>query len=678
VEHRDRTDAAAALDHSEQRYRTLVETLLTGVVQLRAVFEAGELVDFVFVETNAAFDAQLGLDRVIGKRVSELTPGFRTADPELFARYARVVRTGTPERFDAFVARVKRWFAIAVYRPSPDDIVVVLDDITARKRGEQTMAELATSESRFAKAFHSGVSGMALNRVADQCFIEVNSRFTEIVGYSRAELIGRTAIALGLIDLHSSRRIGVELAQRGGGLHDFELDLVRKTGEIATVLGSAETVDLDGVPHRLFTLADITERKHAERRLVTQHAVSRVLAAASTLFEATGELLRVLGEAEDWEFGALWLVDPPGQALHCIDVWHRPGPGTTLLAEQTRALRLAIGVGGPGQVWEHRRYEIFDIASDHSFPRARAALAAGLHHAIGFPIVHGDRVIGVVDFLCRRLRSADPQAFESFGALGRQIGQFIERTNAEAALRRSEERLQQLNAELERRVQERTSDLESFSYSVSHDLRAPLRAVNGYAQLVLEDHADQLPEEGQRLLRAIRQAGLRMGELIDDLLRFSQLGRQALRRHTIDTAGMVRGVLDELIRGRGEPAVELRIGELEPCFGDASLVRQVWTNLAANALKYSRDRSPAIIEIGCAADGAYFIRDNGVGFDPRYADRLFGVFQRLHSSGEFEGTGIGLAIVERIVRRHGGRVWADSTVGGGATFSFTLGDRAAG
>jgi PAS domain S-box-containing protein len=248
--------------------------------------------------------------------------------------------------------------------------------------------------------------------------------------------------------------------------------------------------------------------------------------------------------------------------------------------------------------------------------------------------------------------------------------------------KQAEEKVHRLNSELEQRVIQRTAqleaankELESFSYSVSHDLRAPLRAVNGFAGIVMNEFSAQLPAEARKYLERIRIGGQRMGELIDDLLAFSRLGRQAMKLRAVDSARLVQAVLDETASEREGRQIELRVGELPQCSGDQALLKQVWVNLVSNAIKYSRGREPAVIEIGCEqkdGESVFFVRDNGTGFDMQYVHKLFGVFQRLHRADEFEGTGVGLAIVQRIVHRHGGRIWAEAGIGTGATFYFTI------
>jgi PAS domain S-box-containing protein len=245
--------------------------------------------------------------------------------------------------------------------------------------------------------------------------------------------------------------------------------------------------------------------------------------------------------------------------------------------------------------------------------------------------------------------------------------------------KKTEHRIRSLNEDLARRNTELTAvnrELEAFSYSVSHDLRAPLRAIDGFSQALLEDHLDRLDEEGREHLHRVRAAAQRMAQLIDDLLDLSRVTRREMRRERVDLSALAREAIEQLRKADPGRAVEAEIADGAVAEGDPHLLRIVLDNLLGNAWKFTAKRPDARVEFGTTTTGegerAFFVRDNGVGFDMAYADKLFGAFQRLHGMTEFPGTGIGLATVQRVVHRHGGRVWADATPGRGATFFFTL------
>jgi len=230
-------------------------------------------------------------------------------------------------------------------------------------------------------------------------------------------------------------------------------------------------------------------------------------------------------------------------------------------------------------------------------------------------------------------------------------------------------------AETSRLLEQANAELESFSYSVSHDLRAPLRAINGFSLALLEDYGTTLPPDGQALLARVRENTKRMAQLIDDLLVFSRLGRKPLEMGPVDLASLVQSLVQELRQADPKREIEIVVHSLPATLGDAGLLRQALSNLIENAFKFTRRQPKGRIEIGSRVEGAetvYYVRDNGAGFDMKYASKLFGVFQRLHAESDFEGTGVGLALVQRIVHRHGGRVWAQAAVDQGATFYFTL------
>ncbi len=313
---------------------------------------------------------------------------------------------------------------------------------------------------------------------------------------------------------------------------------------------------------------------------------------------------------------------------------------------------------------------LFSFLEEADQSLAYADLTARVqHHEFRFRRKNGETLWGLI--------SATPLLNDG----GEFIGALTMVTNI-TIRKQAEEEVRTLNTDLEQRVIDRTAqlaaanrELEAFSYSVSHDLRAPLRSIDGFSRILLEDYAEGLSSDAQRYLRIVREDAQQMGRLIDDLLTFSRLNRQDLAKQTVNPAALVEQVLADLRYEQKDRDVEVVMGTLPPCKADPALLKQVYVNLLSNALKFTRKREHTVVEVGCLdqnSEAVYYVKDNGVGFDMRYSNKLFGVFQRLHSFEEYEGTGVGLAIIQRVINRHGGRVWAEAEVDHGAAFYFTL------
>ena len=342
-----------------------------------------------------------------------------------------------------------------------------------------------------------------------------------------------------------------------------------------------------------------------------------------------------------------------------------------------RGVRHSIRLMGDIDALRRGEPQVIDTHALSSGPEVHALLASGIQLYMAMPMIAGGELIGTVSF------GGKPGPFPADQVnIAREVATQLAIAITQARLYA---RIKRHAEELELRVEERTSEmraankeLEAFSYSVSHDLRAPLRAVDGYARMLEEDYGGKLDAEGTRLLAAVRANSRRMGQLIDDLLAFSRLGRTPLRTQPVKMEPLVQQIVDELRADVNGRKIEFAVGALGRVEADPSLLKHALSNLLSNAIKFTRDTDSAVVEVGrsseSGADDAavYYVKDNGAGFDMKYYEKLFGVFQRLHSSVEFPGTGVGLAIVQRVINRHGGRIWADAKPGEGATFYFTL------
>jgi PAS domain S-box-containing protein len=543
--------------------------------------------------------------------------------------------------------------------------VLVLAELTEELR--QRDAELQETHARLAAIVESSDDAI-IGKSLDGTITSWNRGAERIFGYGAAEMIGKP-LALLIPPGRADELLQImHIIRQGQSVEHYETIRRRKNGqEILISLTVSPIRNAAGTIIGASKIArDITDRKRADekfRRVVESAPNAMVMAGADgRIVLVNAQTEKLFGYQRDELMGQPVEVLVP-ERFRNRHADYRAG---FCAHPETRAM----GVGR----------DLYGRRKDGSeFP-----VEIGLN-----PIKteEGFMVLSAIVDITQR-KSAEAEAVRLTEDLKAQrltaLNLAAVADEARKRLECVEHDLRKLNAELERRVLERTAELETankeleaFSYSVSHDLRAPLRAIDGFSRIVLKEFAPTMTTEAQEYIQDIRANTQKMGHLVDDLLAFSRLSRQPVKRESVRTAKLVSQCLEEL---RGEQkwrGVEIHIGELPECLGDAALLKQVWTNLLANAFKYTSRRAAAIIEIGSYQDNGtgeqvYFVKDNGVGFDMDYAQKLFGVFQRLHRAEDYEGTGVGLAIVQRIVNRHGGRVWADAQLDKGASFFFTL------
>ncbi len=515
----------------------------------------------------------------------------------------------------------------------------VTREITERRRAE---LELRQSE-----ALKTAILNTALDAILsidhNGLVQEWNQAAEKIFGYSRDQVMGKPAddliIPAALLEVY---RDGVAnyLIHGAGSLvgKPIELTLRRADGSEFRAEMAINRVPTEDPPRCTALIRDITERKQAEAALRESEERYRML-------------------VENIKDYAVYMLNPAG----LVASWN---PG----AQRTMGYRAEEIIG--------KSFAVFFTSEDQN--RQLPTRLLQLAQSRGQAAYDGQRVRkNGRRFWTQGIITAvrDEQGnLRGFSKVARDV----------TPQKEAEDKIRQLNEELEQRVAERTAqleaanrELEAFSYSVSHDLRAPLLHLSGFADVLQTEAAAKLDEQSRKHLQTIAEGARQMSHLIDALLDFSRMGRVEMRRQIVGMARLVEETRHELLRdpATGERDIAWSVGELPDARGDPLMLRQVFANLLSNALKYTRPRKPAQIQIGARQEGEeiiYFVRDNGVGFDMRYAGKLFGVFQRLHPAREFEGTGIGLANVQRIIHRHGGRVWAEGAVDKGATFYFSL------
>ena len=511
----------------------------------------------------------------------------------------------------------------------------------------------------------------------DGKYLGVNKAWEDFFGVPRSDFVGKEVHDLypqspAVADKHFA--MDQELWRQPGS-QSYEIPVVTRDGRTRhTIYYKATFTRAGEVAGLIGTIVDITERKEAERGQAIEYSVTRILAQAHGVEEAMPSVIRTMAEGLGYAYGARWVHDSKAHVLRSTESWSEDDPAVQEFRrhstervesrpEQPGGLNRRVWTTGEA-VWMR------DVSKETELARRDAAREAGLSSAFAFPILVGGEFYGVMEFFSRRVRPRDERVIEIAQTVGIQIGQFIARMHAEAALREA-------NDELERQAQElmrSNAELQQFAYVASHDLQEPLRMISSYTQLIMRRYGDRLDKEAREFMDYVVDGAGRMKQLIEDILAYSRVGTRGREFRKAQSGNALKKALINLrgsIEAAGATVTHDALPEVE---ADEPQLAQLFQNLIGNALKFKGNEAPrvhvSIAELPNAWE--FSIQDNGIGIDAQYFDRIFMVFQRLHSKGEYDGTGIGLAICKKVVDRHGGRIRVESEPGRGSTFFFTL------
>lgn len=696
-----------SLRDSEEHHRRLFETMAQGVIY--------QDTDGAIISANPAAERILGLtaDQMRGK--TSMDPRWKMITPDYDdvpgTEHPAMIALRTGETVGPVVRGVFRpernsytWLSITAIplfqlgKRVPFQAYATFEDITERRQAQE---ELRKSLERLQKVLEVETVGVMFWDLARGVMTDANDTFLTMTGYTRKEMEegALTWRKLTPPEFHEVSLAEVRKLQETGRVGPYEKEYLHKDGTRQWMVFAGSSLDENTCVE---FCVDISDRKKAEASLLETNkrlaAFLQVSQAVSSSFErhvVMQSLVNNAVQAMNLASGAIYLRE--GDFIRVTAA--TPAPPMDL-PEQFRRSSLHDHPHIAQTLNTDSPVIISDSAMTNLSPEERTVVELlNLHSILYLPIHLGSQAIGVLILSDTKPRTFHPEEVALLQGFADQASQvmdnirlFEEVQNHAVQLEHEigqrkevEEVLRMLNQDLEERVQQRTLELkdankqlEAFSYSVSHDLRAPLRGVTGLASILLNKHSAALSEDGKKLCAMINHSARTMGLLIDDLLAFSLAGRKALHVSSIDMTAMVHEVIAELAETGDWARVDFQVGDLPPAVADPSLIRQVWVNLLANAAKFSSMREQPAVRISAQrqedGDVVYQVQDNGAGFDMQFAHKLFNVFQRLHSARDFEGTGVGLAIVRQIVIRHGGRVWGQGEPGKGATFCFTLGD----
>jgi PAS domain S-box-containing protein len=657
-----------ALSESEARYHSTLDNMMEGC----------QIIDFdwryIYVNEMAVRHGRQSKENLLGRTMMEAYPGIENT--EMFDFLRRCMEEREPQLMEnefTYPDGAHGWFELSI-QPVPEGVFILSMDITTRKLADAALRE---SEEKLRLFIEHAPAALAMFD-CEMRYLAISRRWVAKHQLREKDLIGRSHYEI-FPDIPERWKAAHRLGMQGEVVRDDEDEFILADGtlqwqkwEVRPWYTAGE--EIGGI---VIFSEDITDQKRAEKalrryagRLEAINHLNRVISSSLDANQVYKTLVEEMQRLVGFDRSAIVLLDDAHQHWQIVNQWAR---GKMIIQAEVwyPVENSAVSwIVAHRQAWLER-----EIGEEFEWFETRLLRQEGLRSRLLLPLILQDEVIGVLTLASREPGKYSEDDRAVLQPLADQMTIVIHNADLYA-------QIQRYAGELEQRVAERTAqleavnhELEAFTYSASHDLRAPLRHIAGYVEMLVESVGNALDDEQRRYLSVISDSAARMGNLIDDLLEFSRMSRTEVNITQVDFDVLVREIVQELSADVQEREVSWQINPLPAVFGDRALLRQVWLNLISNALKYTRPQARAEITIAWTMldnENVFSIRDNGVGFNMKYVDRLFGVFQRLHRADQFEGTGIGLAIVERIIKRHGGRVWAEGSVDGGATFLFSL------